>query len=49
MEGALGMLRQFWQVWLFLLFVGIVIWVYWPGRKKEMDDDAMIPFRDEEK
>ncbi|MFO1072832.1 MAG: CcoQ/FixQ family Cbb3-type cytochrome c oxidase assembly chaperone [Geminicoccaceae bacterium] len=34
--------------WTFLLFVGIAAWVYWPSRKSEMDDNARIPFRDEE-
>ena len=31
-----------------ILFVGIVAWVYWPSRRTEMDDNARIPFRDEE-
>ena len=33
---------------LMALFVGIVIWVFWPSRRREMEDNARIPFRDEE-
>jgi cytochrome c oxidase cbb3-type subunit 4 len=47
-ETILPVLKQFWVVWLMLLFVGIVAWVYWPGRRREMEDNARIPFRDEE-
>ncbi len=39
---------QFWGIWLMLLFVGIVAWAYWPGRKGEMEDRARIPFREED-
>lgn len=48
MDTLLPILKQFWVVWLLILFVGIVVWVYWPGRKKQMEDNARIPFRDEE-
>ena len=48
METILPVLKQFWVVWLMILFVGIVAWVYWPGRRQEMEDNARIPFRDEE-
>jgi cytochrome c oxidase cbb3-type subunit 4 len=48
MEAVLPVLKQFWVVWLMVLFVGIVVWVYWPGRRREMEDNARIPFRDEE-
>lgn len=48
METILPVLKQFWVVWLMVLFVGIVAWVYWPSRRKEMEDNSRIPFRDEE-
>ena len=48
LEEILPVLRQFWQVWLVLLFVGIVVWTLWPGRRREMDEHARIPLRDEE-
>jgi cytochrome c oxidase cbb3-type subunit 4 len=43
-------LRALWVVWLMLLFIGIVVWVYWPSRRRraEMQDRANIPFRDEQ-
>ena len=45
-------LREFasniWGLWLMLLFVGICIGVFWPGRKKAMEEHARIPLEDEE-
>ena len=46
--ALLPVLKQFWGIWLMALFVGIVVWVFWPSRRKQMEDDARIPFRDEE-
>jgi cytochrome c oxidase cbb3-type subunit 4 len=49
MDDAVNLLlRQVWVVWLVLLFLGIVAWVYWPGRKPKMDRDARIPLEDDE-
>lgn len=38
-----------WGLWLMLLFLGIVVWAFWPSRRRgeEMHDHAMIPFREE--
>lgn len=47
METLLPVLKQLWVVWLMALFAGIVLWVYWPSRRREMEDNARIPFRDE--
>lgn len=35
-----------WGLWLMLIFIGIVAWVFWPGRKKQMEEHARIPFED---
>ena len=47
------LLRQFADSWmllvLFLLFVGIVAWVFRPGSGKTYRDTADIPFRHTEK
>lgn len=40
--------RQFWGLWLMILFLGIVAWAYRPKNKDRFKDDAMIPFRDED-
>ncbi len=48
MDTLLPFLKQFWVLWSMALFVGIVAWVYWPSRRQEMEDNARIPFRDEE-
>ena len=39
-------LRQLWIVWLMLLFVGIGVWVMWPGRKRELERHGRIPLED---
>ncbi len=44
-----GAVASLWVVWFFLLFAGIVAWVYWPRRRKQMQERAMIPLRDDEK
>ena len=49
MDTFLAFLKQFWLLWSIALFAGIVAWVYWPSRRQEMEDNARIPFRDEEK
>ena len=48
MAELLPIFKQFWVIWSMALFVGIVAWAMWPSRRQEMDDDARIPFRDEE-
>lgn len=41
---------EFWGLWLMLLFLGIVVWTFWPSRRRsaEMRDHAMIPFREDD-
>lgn len=48
MAAISSFLRQFWAVWLMLLFVGILAWTLWPGRRKEMEEHAQIPLRDDD-
>jgi cytochrome c oxidase cbb3-type subunit 4 len=40
-------LRSLWLLWLIILFVGIVWWAYRPKHKKRFEEDARIPFKDE--
>jgi cytochrome c oxidase cbb3-type subunit IV len=42
------LLRSLWLVWLLVVFVGIIAWVMWPRRKKELEEQAMIPFKDDD-
>ena len=43
-----AIVESIWVVWLTLMFVGIIVWVYWPKRKKRLDDAAWIPLKDDE-
>ena len=40
-------LKSFWLVWCMLLFVAIVAWIYWPGRKEKLEAHGRIPFKDD--
>lgn len=46
------LLRQFADSWvmlaMFLSFIGIIIWAFWPGQAKARQDASMIPFRHED-
>ena len=41
---------DYWGLGMMALFLGIVAWVFWPSkrRQEEMDEHAMIPFREDE-
>lgn len=41
-------LRSFWSVWLFLIFAGIMLYVFWPGNKKRLQGYADMPLRDDD-
>ncbi len=31
-----------------LIFLGVVAYVFWPSRRKQFEQDAQIPFREDE-
>ena len=39
--------RSLWVVWMMLLFGGIIWWVYRPKNRKRFEEDAKIPFRED--
>ena len=49
MHELYATLKSLWVVWFTALFIGIVLWAYWPRRKAEMEDHAQIPLRDDER
>jgi cytochrome c oxidase cbb3-type subunit IV len=48
MEEALVWLRSLWLLWLMLLFLGIVAWAFWPGRRRRMESHGRIPLEDDQ-
>ena len=42
-----GLLLGIWTIIVMILFFGIVIWAWSNKRKKEFEDAAMIPFRED--
>lgn len=47
MEALAEFLRSFWVVWLMAIFLGIVVWVVWPGRKSKLEAHGRIPLEDD--
>lgn len=41
-------IKSLWVVWMFLLFVGIVIWVLLPRNRRRFSRAAQIPLDDDE-
>ena len=41
-------IASLWVVWLIVLFAGIVFWAYRPKNKKRFEENARIPFKDDE-
>ncbi|WP_259779923.1 cbb3-type cytochrome c oxidase subunit 3 [Aestuariispira ectoiniformans] len=50
MDNIVSLANNLWNIWLFALFAGVVIWALWPSkrRKQEMDHAANIPLMDDE-
>ncbi|MGE5145634.1 MAG: cbb3-type cytochrome oxidase subunit 3 [Candidatus Eiseniibacteriota bacterium] len=42
------LIHSLWVVWLLVVFGGIIVWVMWPRRKKELEEQAKIPFKDDD-
>jgi len=42
--------KDFWGVWLMLLFFGATAWALWPSKKRKeyMDQAARIPFKEDD-
>lgn len=47
LESIVQWARQFWVVWLMILFVGIIVWAFRPKNKDKFEEHGSIPFRDE--
>lgn len=41
-------IRSLWVVWLFLMFAGIMLYVFWPGNRKRLQSYADMPLRDDD-
>ncbi len=39
--------RSYWIAWVLMLFIGMIVWVYWPKRRQAMDAHARIPLEDD--
>lgn len=47
LADVVALAQRFWVVWLLALFVGILVWVFRPGRKKDMERFGRIPLEDD--
>ncbi len=48
MDAVLEFLRTVWGPWLMVVFLGIVLWAFWPRNKGRFESYGDIPLRDEE-
>ncbi|WP_420547448.1 cbb3-type cytochrome c oxidase subunit 3 [Curvivirga sp.] len=50
MDTLVKLANDYWNLWLGLLFIGIVIVTLWPSKKrdKEMNEAANIPLMEDE-
>ncbi|MBF0625216.1 MAG: cbb3-type cytochrome c oxidase subunit 3 [Magnetococcales bacterium] len=39
--------KEFALVWFFLLFVGIVLWAFWPGNRKRFEQAGRMALDDD--
>jgi len=42
-----GLLQGIWTIMVMVFFLGVVVWAWSKKRKKEFDDAAMIPFKED--
>jgi cytochrome c oxidase cbb3-type subunit 4 len=47
-EAIFAALRSLWTLWFMALFVGIVVWTFWPRRKCQFEEPSTIPLRDDQ-
>jgi cbb3-type cytochrome oxidase subunit 3 len=40
-------IKSLWTVWFFLVFVAVVAWTLWPGRRNEIEARGRIPLDDD--
>ncbi len=48
MEEISQFLRQFWGLWLMLIFGGITLWAFLPKNKDRLEKHGEIPLRDDD-
>ena len=47
MDAIVDFFRSIWGLWLMAIFIGIVVWVMWPGNRKKLERHGDIPLEDE--
>ena len=38
-----------WVLWLMVIFIGVVVWAFWPGHKRRFQSYGDIPFKDDDR
>lgn len=41
-------LHTFWTVWMVAIFVGIIVYAFWPGNRGHFETASRIPLQDDE-
>ena len=40
-------LKSLWTLWFFLVFVGIIAWTLWPGRRRTLESCGRLPLEED--
>ncbi len=43
----LAEVQSWWSVVLLIVFIGLIAWVFWPRRKRKLEEHGQIPLRDD--
>ena len=49
MATAYEWIASLWMLWLIVIFIAIVAWAFWPGRRKRLERHGEIPLRDDDR
>lgn len=41
-------LRGLGTLFLMIAFLGLCAWAFWPGNRRRFEEDALLPFREDE-
>lgn len=48
LQSLSSFLRQFWGLWLMILFVGVAVYAFRPRNKRHFDEASTVIFREDD-
>ena len=47
LRELLPYLKSLWTLWFFLVFVSVIAWTLWPGRRRTMEAHGRLPLEED--